>query len=348
MTDRALADAAYPPGPPPRPERTREARAALLAAARAEGARPRGPRPWRRWPQLAALGLVAVAVAAVTLVPLRLAGPATPARADAATVRTLEGTARVAERRPPVPAPGPGQYLYTRSRGTYLNGSEGFLYLADVRRQSWIGADGALHLRQRSLRPRFVTARDRAAWVAAGRPRLIVPGGPGITTIPASGPRRAWADVLPDAELVRLAGDPQGLAARIREVAEGHGPSLEEEMFTVVGDLLRESTVPPVGRAGVYRAAAYLPGVRLTGRVLDPARRPGMALTQERGGLRRELIFDPGTAMLLAEREVIASEESPYGRHYPPGTTVSATAHLAQRLVSAPGATREAGPEGAG
>lgn len=333
MTERLLADLGYPPASPARAEAAQEARSALLAAARGERTSRRRRARRRRWPLLVAVGLSALA-ALVALVPLaRLTDPEGSLRADAAAARVLEGTARAAAARPPVPAPGPGQYLYTRSRSTFLNGYASFLYLLDVERESWIGADGSLSLRQRSRNPRFATARDRAAWGAAGRPRLEQ-GHDGVVVSEPGQARRAWAEVLSDVELVRLAEDPAALARRIGEVAVGHGPSLEEEMFVIVGDLLRESTVPPAGRAGVWRAAAYLPGVELLDGVRDPVGRPGLALAREQDGLRSELVFDPDAATLLAERQVISDEDNPYGPDYAVGTAVSATTYLAQRLVS--------------
>lgn len=103
--------------------------------------------------------------------------------------------------------------------------------------------------------------------------------------------------------------DPDELYEQIRKKAEGYGPSIDAEVLVLVGDLLRETLAPPDLRAALFRVAARIPGVELIGEVTDPAGRKGTAVARtsdDVGFLERiELIFDPDTSELLAEREVL-------------------------------------------
>src|SRR3990170_3898435 len=65
----------------------------------------------------------------------------------------------------------------------------------------------------------------------------------------------------------------------------------------------------PEHRAALSEVAANFPGVDYEGSVTDPAGRRGVSVSFEGGGNRRELIFDPDTAELLAERHVLLEQE---------------------------------------
>ena len=70
-------------------------------------------------------------------------------------------------------------------------------------------------------------------------------------------------------------------------------------MFTIVGDLLRESPAPPALRRALWEVAATIPGVQLVGPVTDAAGRAGVAV--ERG--RARYVLDPSDGRLLEESE---------------------------------------------
>lgn len=96
-----------------------------------------------------------------------------------------------------------------------------------------------------------------------------------------------------------LPTQPDTLTALFRSRSRGTGPDPDSELFTWVGDYLRETPAPPKLRAALYQVAARIPGVRLLGPTTDSAGRPGIAIS--RGGER--LIIDPADGALLADDE---------------------------------------------
>src|SRR5439155_2581095 len=88
------------------------------------------------------------------------------------------------------------------------------------------------------------------------------------------------------------------------------GPDGDWETFSIIGDLLRETSVPPVVRGALYEVAADLPGVELVGRVEDASGRPGVAVAYTHDGIRQEFIFDPNTAALLGENDVLVEDST--------------------------------------
>src|SRR5919108_5016243 len=213
-------------------------------------------------------------------------------------------------------APQKGQYVYTKSREAYLQISPfrktTWSVLVPETRQIWIGPDGSGRLRQTRGRPRFLSAKDRALWRAAGSPKL---GGgrttdqvfrgkgspPPGTPVVAGSPQ----DYLSYLDLTGLPTDPDALRELIEERKVEGGPPGDAETFTIIGDLLRETYAPPKLRAALYQVAAELPGVELLGTVRDEAGRKGIGVGYTDGGERHELIFDRKTSVLLGERDVL-------------------------------------------
>ncbi|WP_245715852.1 CU044_5270 family protein [Micromonospora peucetia] len=141
----------------------------------------------------------------------------------------------------PGPSSGEGEYVYIKSRGAFAELGDGPARLQPVReREIWIPryerGDGL-------LRQPFVEL-------------------PIIGVIPE---RAMLTDVTPNAEVVDLPSDPDELLAKLyRERDErGRGNSREGAAFTAIGDILRESLVPPQTSAALYRAAAKTPGVEV-------------------------------------------------------------------------------------
>jgi hypothetical protein len=75
--------------------------------------------------------------------------------------------------------------------------------------------------------------------------------------------------------------------------------SQSAELYTVVGDLLRESPASPALREALYEVAANIPGVEVKGHYTDALGRTGIAV--ERGG--EILVVDPSNGQLLADIE---------------------------------------------
>ena len=119
----------------------------------------------------------------------------------------------------------------------------------------------------------------------------VLPLGPGV--FPAGGTSLTWD------QLYALPTDPAQLTAALQADVKGAGPDPQSELFTIVGDLLRESPAPPALRKALYDVAAGIPGVHLTGKVTDELGRAGTGV--ERGG--ETLVIDPADGRLLADNE---------------------------------------------
>lgn len=334
----------------------------LLAAILGEAREAREAPARRRLPRLRptpriarlALPLVAFAVGAAVVV-LSRGGTAAPALAE-----VLDDAAASAAQQAPT-TPGPGQFLYVRSEAAYLL-STGYSpgcatkacpgsaaageqrewsVLVPRRRQVWLSFDGSRNGRMREVvgTPRFLSPSQRAGWEAAGSPPLPRAGAVDDTT-------------LSTGSMIDTAGlptDPPRLRARIeaRDIAGVEGPPGEAETFVLIGDMLRESYLPAEFRAALYRVLGELPGVELLGEVEDPAGRSGIgvAYTDQRRATRHELIFDPATSALLAERETLVRPAA-YGFRAPVGTTIGYAVYLESKVVDSVGSGAPAGAGG--
>lgn len=103
--------------------------------------------------------------------------------------------------------------------------------------------------------------------------------------------------------LQSLPTDPHALLDRIYTVEKGAGQSPDQEAFTTIGDLLRESIAPPDVSAALYRAAALIPGVTVVPDVQDAIGRPGVAVSFTFNGVQEEWIFSKDTLQLIGERD---------------------------------------------
>lgn len=238
---------------------------------------------------------------------------------EGAAAATLMKAAAVARTQTPL-SPDPGQFLYTKSVDAYLSttvpagaGSDYSVLVPHVR-EAWLGPDGG-RLYETSGKPRFLSSRDRMRWIANGRPSL------------AEAPSE---DPLGAAQPLDLPSDPDALYARLQHEAAGNGNGVDAEMFTLVGDSLRETSATPEQRAALFQVAARIPGVELLGRADDTAGRSGIAVARDHAGIRSTLIFDPDTSALLSEEDVALAGNT-FG--YAPGTRVGYATYLVQAIV---------------
>lgn len=331
------------------PERRAAARAGLVARTGHAERQASARWLWRR-PKLA---LVAVAVAALLVaLPVGIFGGGGKVQPAAAEV--LRATAEVAAEQEPV-TPGRGQYLYTRSKDAYLrafayspacgrscDASETWSLLVPSERESWVSFDDSLRGRVRTVsgKPRFVSAGQRASWLAAGSPPISRPNRVEDSAVSGSGMPFDPAELPTDPAELRE-------ALEAREIPGVDGPPGEAETFVLIGDMLRETYLPSALRAAIFELTAELPGVELLGEVDDPVGRAGIgiAYTDERRGTTHELIFDPGTSALLGERDSLARTGEAYGFDAPLGTTIGYAAYLESKVVDSVG---ERSPAGAG
>jgi hypothetical protein len=345
--------------PAARPESRAAARAGLMARIE-HSQRPARSRPstsWWRRPRLRLLAAGAGLAALLVALPIGILGGS--GRVQPAVGQVLREAAAVAAAQEPV-APGPGQFLFTRSEDAYLHATaysprcrthpcdrehpweatDEWSVLVPSEREVWISFGSRRgRVRQVSGKPRFVSADQRAGWVAAGSPSLSGAGRVEDSTL-------SGASILDASELPT---DPATLRRMIeaREIRGVEGPPGEAETFTLIGDMLRESYLPAAVRAAIYRLTAELPGVELLGEVDDPVGRPGtgIAYTDRKRGTRHELIFDPETSALLGERESIVRSGA-FGFKAPSGTPIGYAAYLESKVVDTVGRGAPAGAGG--
>jgi hypothetical protein len=283
-------------------ERIRVARAAFMEGLNPTDARRIGQGPGERHRPRWAVAMTAVAAAvAMALVLSAILGGR--GGAEPAAAAALHHVARIAAHQEAVAPPTSGQYVYTKSVGTQYvtyvpgNGLASFLYGIPQTRQAWIGTDGSGRLAQTPGEIAFPTAADRAAWVAAGSPKLEGATDRGDQSFGSGG--------LHYFDLSGLPTDPAKLQALVEARTVEGGPSGDWETFAILGDMLKETYASPALRAAVYDIAANLPGVEFVGTTTDASGRSGIGVAYTHGGTRDELIFDPKTSALLGENEVI-------------------------------------------
>jgi hypothetical protein len=122
--------------------------------------------------------------------------------------------------------------------------------------------------------------------------------------------------------LTTLPTDPDLLLLKIYRETWGHGTNPQQEAFTTIGDLIRESVVPPDLAVALYRAAARIPGVTVVDDSVDALGRHGVAVARAENGGREEWIFDRDTLQFRGERDVLAD-----------GTVGGSTAIVARAVV---------------
>ncbi|GAA4565067.1 CU044_5270 family protein [Planotetraspora kaengkrachanensis] len=106
----------------------------------------------------------------------------------------------------------------------------------------------------------------------------------------------------------------------------------EVDAWTMVGDLLRETYMPAPQRAALFKAAATIPRVEVTGGVTDAAGRRGIGVGVVRFGIREDLVFDAKTFQLLGERGTVVDAKAAQA---PAGSVLSSTAQLQVSIVDA-------------
>ena len=87
-----------------------------------------------------------------------------------------------------------------------------------------------------------------------------------------------------------------------------HGKKVNDDLATAIGDVIRESIVPPAVAAALYRVAALLPGATLVRNAANAVGRHGIGVAWPTGGPssagnRVELIFDKHTLQYIGERD---------------------------------------------
>ena len=318
----------------------RELRDQLHAAYLAQEAPSRRGHVRRRW-MLPAGGLVAAAVVALVVAltsGLNSGHVVTPEPATAAEV--LHRAAAAAEDYP-TPFPRADQFFYVRSQGTTMaspasreQADELPTYFVTTETQLWTSIARRGRLEVHTVATTFPNAAERRKWERAGRisPLGQVPNSGRPMAVERSGHYFLGAIKLTRGQLLGFPTDPAVIYGRLRDNTGGRGNSPEGEVFTEIGDALRAAPAPADLRAGLYRALALVPGVRLVGEITDRAGRRGSAVAFTESGVRHELVIDPDTSELLAERDVLVSPKQAE-LPLPAGTVIGDTVYLKRAVT---------------
>ncbi|NGO12399.1 hypothetical protein G5C60_33540 [Streptomyces sp. HC44] len=272
-------------------------------------------RPRRGWLRPAIAAAAVATAAAVTFVVLPSSGGGASAQPPSrATVALLEDIALAAERENDYGDIRDDQFVYVESKVSYSEAADGKVTIPPLHRlEVWMSVDG-LHdglVREVGREP-FVVEPD------------VKPGGTGwevsanynhVKTLPTH------ADAMYD--------------YLYKTAPKYSGQETYQAMFVLVGDLLKQSIVPPEQGAALFRAVARIPGVTVIEDAVDAAGRRGVAIAREDpdNPSRDEWIFDKETREFLGERSVATDDYSDVKK----GTVTSNTAVLRRAVVDKAG-----------
>jgi hypothetical protein len=327
----------------------RRARRQLLA--RAVGGRLTAVRSRRRRSSVrlaVAAGLVAVLAGGVLATDTFTSNgrPVTGASADAATLLDRAAT------RASDPVVRPGQYRYVVTHAWYGNTVQVerdrfIFYLSEQRYELWVPyvESGTWYWRYtRPISTRFLNPADER-WVREHTPEELVrhvelytgtaglitrdvsPGGGSQIVNGPDAPAAGWQN--PTSQwLATLPREPGALLDRIHRDSRGQGSDPDSEALVFIGDVLRSGLVPADLRAGLFRAAGLIAGVRIVNSAVNLDGRYGIAVGRD----DYQLIFDRDTYSFLGEQEVDSGGDP----SVPDGTVLGSTA-VTVRVADHPG-----------
>ncbi|MFI5617775.1 CU044_5270 family protein [Streptomyces sp. NPDC051567] len=295
-------------------------------------------RPVRR-ALLIGVPVTAVALTAVFAVSALTNGgidrPGTVASVEALVVPVEEGSAlqlvstvqqiATAASAQQTPEPKPGQYIYIKSKVSYLASS----YNADTNEaKTWVQP---LHQREIWKSPDALKGwLDEPGYQSRGGITLDADG-------PHSKPKNGQ-DI--PGEVVRLSynwlkaqpAEPEALLKAIYATVSGPRDR-DQQAFETIKAIINEQLVPTPTAAALYRAAAKIPGVVVVQNSQDAVGRTGLALARldEKTGERTEMVFDRTNFAYLGSRSVQVKEVG----NVKPGTVVERTAVLERAVVDA-------------
>ncbi|WP_019061268.1 CU044_5270 family protein [Streptomyces prunicolor] len=270
---------------------------------------------WLR-PAIAATAVATAAAVAFVVLPSSGSSPTPPAKPPRkSTAALLEDIALAAEHEKSYGTVRDDQFVYVESQVSYTHDGEGTKATIDPlhRQEVWTSVDG-LHV------------------------GLVRQAGMGSHSVPVDvKPGKAGWDVSSFYNHVKtLPTDADAMYDYLATTAPKYGgDDKNQAMFVLVGDLLRDSIVPPKQSAALFRAVARIPGVATVEGVKDATGRPGVAIarTDPYNPLRDEWIFDAKTYEFLGEREVATKDNAGVKK----GTVTANTAVLRRAIVDKAG-----------
>ena len=285
------------------PEARRARRADLLRNVRADlqpsdsgnGHRTRRSRKWG----MAAAGIAAVlalVLALPAILPSGSGGGPQPANAAEALSEAADAAALQ-----PALSLSPGQYLYSKTQSwgdKYAPYKWG--YIDTSTSEVWTAADGSGRIIMHYTEQVPSTPSPGQTTPSSGPPEIYT----GTDSCTYDEPGR-----LTPVDLSGMSTDVEALRQVVASIAlRGKHDYPEAKQSDMMLDRIRQTLGagygPPEVRAALYRVAAELPGVELLGQVKDPLGRVGTAVDVTWLGIRNELIFNPATGAVLAQRYV--------------------------------------------
>jgi hypothetical protein len=121
-------------------------------------------------------------------------------------------------------------------------------------------------------------------------------------------------------DLADMPTEPDALLDAIEQREIVGGEEADLVTFQIIGELLHLSYRSPEHRAALFEVAATFAEVDFEGSVTDPAGRPGISVSFDGEGQRHELIIDPDTGALVAERRTVLDPKKA-GVEVPPDAT---------------------------
>jgi len=291
-------------------------------------------RPKRRWPRAFALAPVAAALAAAYLLVGGSSHQPSPASAALETA-ALHIVAL------PSPTLGEGRAWYVHTRGDYLSWQSlpgvdagTFAWLDHQHHKQWVSCDGARHFITTDQPGGFVTPRDHAQWLAAGRPKLADRF---ELRDHADKPFYFLGGYASCAQVRAMPTAPDKILAAIQKNTAGSDLEPPYEALDTIAQTLVDAPLSAEQAAALYRTAARLPGIELLGQAHDHVGRPGLAVAidDHSHGYRLVLIIDAHTGRLLGKSNIILRADPIL--HQPPGADVGWTVYLAARVARAAG-----------
>jgi hypothetical protein len=224
--------------------------------------------------------------------------------------------------------------------------------LVPTLKQVWTAPDGKTRERETLGRIRFLLADDQVSWEEAGSPPPFAydpdqhhvrrDSSGRLVKDYASMSFRGRHEFTYMSRLSQLPTEPEALRLAIENRRGGSAPVDPSPADSPRGgatverllNILSESIASPALRATAFNALAEIPGIGFERNVADVPGRQGDAISWVRDrGFGRQYIFDPDTARILAEAEMIFNAKSAEYPGVPDGTVFRETAYLQSGIV---------------
>lgn len=291
----------------------------------AEQNKRRARRSWRMPAIAVSLAVLAAAIIAITSgLQSGHVSPTAAQALDAVARRAVSTGAAV---------PGDDQFYFVSSQSTDLVGpastaETGPTLLVTKRRSVWQSIDRSGQLQEEVIAT--LTVGGAGASPTPSPPPVTTPAQHEPATIDPISHYDLGGIALSRQQLIDFPTDPHAIVDRLAG-RRGHELTATE-LFDVVADALRELPAPAELRAGLFRTLALVPGIASTPATADTLGRAGAAVTLTSAGIEHELMFNPDTSEILAERETVVDDVRAQ-LNVPNGTVIRDTTYLTRSVT---------------